>query len=139
MANRLIAANLATAGCAVCTDANGMLVPYTAGGGSIMVEGAGCNSTLRCGVSNTACGPYGFTGGGQCNINGGLATSILGGTNNITSQYTTTTYNITNSNYYGGLQLDSCYGDVMSIFPDGSSVTLNSTSAVCSNSTGYYE
>jgi hypothetical protein len=87
MANRLRAANLAISGCAVCTDANGMLLPYTAGGGggSIIIAGAGTNSTLRCGVGNVASGCFSFAGGGQCNCATGPYNFIGGGYCNTTS------------------------------------------------------
>lgn len=94
----------------------------------IFTAGSGTCSSVRCGVSNTASGAYSFAGGGCSNTNGGLATSIVGGTNNTTAQYVSCTYNITNSNLYGMgyLQLASSYGDVTSLFPNGSTVTMNS-------------
>jgi hypothetical protein len=89
MSNRLIATNLATAGCAVCSDANGMLVPYTAAVGSptIYTAGSGTCSTLRCGVSNTASGNYSFAGGGQCNTASGDCSTISGGQSNIANAF----------------------------------------------------
>ena len=119
MANRLIAANLATAGCAVCTDANGMLIPYTAGGGSIMIADSGCNSTIRCGVNNCVTADYSFAGGGQLN-------RIMPAYSCVTCNYT-----ITCSDAYGPVVLDSSYGDVTSCFPLGKTITMCLSGSTC--------
>jgi hypothetical protein len=89
MSNRLIATNLACAGCAVCSDANGMLVPYTAGGGGggIIIADTGCNSTVRCGVTNCASGNYSFAGGGQCNTSSGTYSTVVGGFKNLSQGF----------------------------------------------------
>jgi hypothetical protein len=102
--NRLIAKNLACNGCAVCVDANGMLLPYTAGGGGggIMVLGTGCNSTIRCGVNNVACGDYSASLGGQCNSVSGYTSTISGGYHNTISGGYSGTYLCSNSFIGGG-------------------------------------
>lgn len=92
---------LSTSGCAVCVGASGLLTAYTAGGGgSIIVAGTGTNSTLRCGLSNTAsaacsgvlagsdntaCGIYSFVGGGFCNKATSCYSGTLSGRYNIAS------------------------------------------------------
>jgi hypothetical protein len=75
----------ACSGCGVCVSTNGLLVPYTAGGGGggIMVLGAGTLSTLRCGVTNTASGNYSASLGGQCNVSSELISTIVGGEKNL--------------------------------------------------------
>jgi hypothetical protein len=84
MSNQLIAANL-TSGSAVCADTNGRLISYIAGGGGIIIEGTGCNSTVRCGVNNIASGTGSFAGGGVCNTASGDCSAILGGSSNTAS------------------------------------------------------
>ena len=89
---------LATSGCAVCVGASGLLTAYTAAAPSIMVVGGGSNSTVRCGVNNTASGNcsaslggqcntasgnYSFVGGGNTNSGSGLESAIVGGQKNL--------------------------------------------------------
>ena len=85
-----------TTNCAVCVSSTGDFVGYTAaaGGTSIIITGSGINSTVRCGVGNTASGncsaslagsgntasgAFSFIGGGQCNSATGLTSTISGG------------------------------------------------------------
>jgi hypothetical protein len=135
--------------------------PISSGGSSIMVLGTGCNSTIRCGVNNVACGDYSaalsgqcnngignfsFIGGGSLNTNQGLSSFIGGGGCNTT----TPTYscsivnfnNITCSNCYGGVVLDASYGDVTACFSSGTALTMcltdNSTCNTISTGSSYY-
>jgi hypothetical protein len=93
--NRLIATNLAIAGCGVCSDANGMLLPFTAAANPIYILGTGPNSSVRCGVNNLAQGDYSAVLGGFCNnfcnsaasclvtgsvVVGGIGNNTIGGT-----------------------------------------------------------
>jgi hypothetical protein len=86
-ANRLVASDLACAGCAVCTDANGILGLYTPPSvtSPIIVLGAGANSSVRCGVTNSASACYSFAGGGQCNTASGVRSFVGGGLCNTAS------------------------------------------------------
>jgi len=52
------------------------------GSTAIMVAGAGTDSTVRCGVSNTASGAYSFAGGGQCNTASNVYSFVGGGFKN---------------------------------------------------------
>ena len=74
---------LNTSGCAVCVGTGGLLTAYTATAG-IMIAGGGCNSTLRCGVNNTASGLYSFAAG-SCNVACGNYSFIGGGGGNTAS------------------------------------------------------
>ena len=74
---------LNTSGCAVCVGTGGLLTAYTATAG-IMIAGGGCNSTLRCGVNNTASGLYSFSAG-SCNVACGNYSFIGGGGGNTAS------------------------------------------------------
>jgi hypothetical protein len=73
----------ACSGCGVCVSTNGLLVPFTAGGGGIMVLGAGSLSTERCGVSNSASGSNSSALGGTCNVASGTCATIVGGEKNL--------------------------------------------------------
>jgi hypothetical protein len=116
-----------SSGCNVGISSNGLLIPVAAssGGAGIIITGTGVNSTIRCGVSNTASscfsaslagsgntvsgsfssvvggqnnilsGSTSFIGGGQCNTIGGSCSSILGG------QCNTISSGFTNSNIIG--------------------------------------
>jgi len=103
MANNFVIGDfVGCGGCSLALDANGKMCIGAGGGGGggIMVLGTGCNSTIRCGVNNVACGDYSaslsgqyntacrnysFAGGGQGNTASGYASFVGGGNNNTAS------------------------------------------------------
>jgi hypothetical protein len=80
-------------GCSLALDVNGKICIGAGGGGSIMVLGTGCNSTLRCGVSNTASGGCSAALGGASNTASGSWSSVVAGVFNVASGTASTVSN----------------------------------------------
>ena len=128
-----------TNGCAVCSNGSGQLISYspTIYTQPIIIQGTGCNSTLRCGVVNCASGGYSFSGGGQCNIASGNCSAILGGFGNSASASFSGAF---------GCNINACnactfYSNNLCACGNTSSITANVTcltsgQAVCSGSNG---
>jgi hypothetical protein len=75
-------------GCNVSIDAAGkMCLQAGGGGGGIIVAGTGTNSTIRCGVNNTAAGNAAVSLGGCNNIACGNCSFVGGGACNTASNY----------------------------------------------------
>jgi hypothetical protein len=123
MSNRLIAKNLACNGCAVCVDANGMLLPYT--GGSVMVSGSGYCSIIGNGCNNTASGCFSTISGGASNCICSGNSSILGGQLNIIGCYNLSGATCLTTNscaYCAGASCLIFLGDFTTDIPVGSCV-----------------
>jgi len=52
---------------------------------SVIIEGTGLNSTIRCGVNNTSTGDYSASLGGRCNTSSGYISTVSGGYGNTAS------------------------------------------------------
>jgi hypothetical protein len=71
-------------GASVVNNGGGnVLISITGGTSGVIVSGSGVNSSVRCGVSNTASGNYSASLGGRCNISCGNCSTISGGFSNI--------------------------------------------------------
>ena len=65
----------------------------------IMIQGSGCNSTLRCGSGNTASALYSSSLGGTFNTSNGCFSTILNGCGNSLNSCNTTANGISNAVY----------------------------------------
>jgi hypothetical protein len=77
-----------SSGCNVGISSNGLLIPVAPGGGggsSIIITGTGVNSTIRCGVSNTASSCFSAALAGSGNTSSACFSTIVGGQNNSAS------------------------------------------------------
>jgi len=128
MANNFVIGDfVGCGGCSLALDANGKMCIGAGGGGGggIMVLGTGCNSTIRCGVNNVACGDYSASLGGQCNSVSGYTSTISGG------------YHNTISGGYSGTYLCSCSfiggGGCNNVFSENSVITGGFFSSICNS------
>lgn len=86
MANNFVVGNfVGCGGCTLALDANGKMCVTSGGGGGIIIAGAGANSTIRCGVNNTAASSFGASLSGCNNTNSGGYAIIAGGACNSTN------------------------------------------------------
>jgi hypothetical protein len=129
----------------------GIVTINSADGANVMLVDGGLCSTYRCGVDNSACGSYAFSGGGQCNLANGNYSFVGGGLCNCATACGAVLGgfgNNANAPYSGafGCNINACnactfYSNNLCACGNTSSITSNVTcltsgQAVCSGVNG---